>query len=63
MGAEDQTKKPYASPTVTKRTPEQAKELVAGRNNYSEKETADFLNTLQKQQQGNATDQNRKRSA
>jgi hypothetical protein len=63
MEAEDQTKKPYSSPTVTKLTPEQAKKLVADRNNYSEKETADFLNSLQKQQQGNATDQKRKRSA
>jgi hypothetical protein len=55
MKAEDQTKKPYSSPTVKKLTPPQAKKLVADRNNCSEKEGA--LNTLRKQQQNNATDQ------
>jgi hypothetical protein len=62
MEAEDQTKKPYSSPTVKKLTPEQAKKLVADRNNCSEEEAADFLNALRKQQQNNATDQKRKRS-
>jgi hypothetical protein len=37
MQAEDQTKKPYSSPTVTKPTPEQAKKLVADRNNFAAK--------------------------
>jgi hypothetical protein len=62
MEAEDQTKKPYSSPTVKKITPEQAKKLVADRNNCSEEEAADFLNTIRKQQQNIATDQKRKRS-
>ena len=60
MEAEDQkTKKPYSSPTVKKLTPEQTKKLVADRSNCSEEEAADFLNTLRKQQQNNATDQKR----
>ena len=63
MEAEDQTKKPYPSPTVTKLTPEQAKKLVADRNNCSEEEAADFLNTLRKQKQNNDADQKRECSA
>jgi hypothetical protein len=59
MEAEDQTKKPYSFPTVKKIPPEQAKKLVADRNNCSEEEAADFLNTLRKQQQNNVTDQKR----
>jgi len=59
MEAEDQTKKSYSSPTVKKLTPEQAKKLLADRNNCSEE---DSLNTLRKQQQNIATDQKRKRS-
>jgi hypothetical protein len=62
MEAEDQTKKPYSSPTVKTLTPEQAKKLVADRNNCSEEEAAaDSLNTLRKQQQNNATGKKRKR--
>jgi len=62
MEAEGQTKKTYSSPTVKKLTPEQAKKRIADRNNCSEEEAADSLNTLRKQQQNNATDQKRKRS-
>ncbi len=62
MEAEDQTKKPYPSPTVKTLTPEQAKKLIADHNNCSEEEAADFLNTLRKQQQNTATDQKRKHS-
>ena len=54
MEAEDQTKKSYSSPTVKKLTPEQAKKLIADRNNCSEEEAADSLNTLRQRNQNNA---------
>jgi hypothetical protein len=63
MESEDQKKKPYSPPTLTKLTPEQAKKFVADRNNCSEEEAADFLNSLLRQQPNNAMDQKRKRSA
>jgi hypothetical protein len=57
MEAEDRTKKPYSPPTVKKLTPEQAKKLGADRNNCSEEEVVDSLNTLRKQQQNHAANQ------
>ena len=62
MDSADQKRKPYSPPALTKLTPEQAKKLVADRNNCSEDEAADFLKSLRKQP-NNATDQKRKRSA
>jgi hypothetical protein len=53
MEAEDQTKKPYSYPTK-KLTPEQTKKLIADRNNCSEEEAADSLNTLRQRNQNNA---------
>ena len=55
-------KKPYSRPALTKLTPEQAKKLVADRNNCNEEEAADFFKSLRKQP-SDATDQKRKRSA
>jgi hypothetical protein len=59
---EDQKRKPYSPPALTKLTPEQAKKLVADRDNCSEEEAADFLKLLRKQP-NEARDQKRKRSA
>jgi hypothetical protein len=61
MESEDK-RKPYSRPTFTKLTPEQAKKLVADRNNCNEEEAADFFRSLRKQP-SDATDQKRKRSA
>lgn len=44
-----QEKKPYLPPTVTKLTPNQARQLVANRINGSEEEAADFLESMQEQ--------------
>jgi hypothetical protein len=63
MESQDQKKKPYSAPSLTKLTPEQAKKLVADRTNCSEEEAADFLKSLRKQRQSDATDQEWKRSA
>jgi hypothetical protein len=63
MESQDQKKKPYSAPTLTKLTPEQAKAFVADRNNCSGEEAADFLNSLQQWPQSNGRDQKRKRSA
>jgi hypothetical protein len=44
-----QEKKPYLPPTVTKLTPNQARQLVANRINGNEEEAADFLESMQEQ--------------
>ena len=66
-------KKPYSPPTVKTLTPEQARKLIADRKNCSEEEAAEFLKSLQRQQQQNdqkpngplndTKEQKRKRSA
>ncbi|GEM_PF-4033017 len=67
-----QKKKPYSPPTLIKLTPEQAKKLVLDRNGCTDEETADLLKLFpnspheerqNKQPQGDAADQRRKRSA
>jgi hypothetical protein len=63
MESEDQKKKPYSPPTLTKLTPEQAKKFAADRNNCSEEEAAEFLKSLRKHPPSDVTDQKRKRSA
>jgi hypothetical protein len=42
-------KKPYSHPTVTKLTPEQARQFVAGRANCGDQEAADFLRSLRRE--------------
>jgi hypothetical protein len=42
----NQKKKPYSPPTVTKLTPEQARQFVAERANCSDQEAEDFLESL-----------------
>jgi hypothetical protein len=69
---QQQKRKSYSPPTLTRLTPEQAKKLVANHNHCSEVEAADLLQLLRPQPQENeenrneesgaATDQ-RKRSA
>ncbi len=46
-------KKPYSPPTITKMTPEQARQYVVDRTNCSEQEAADFLESLRREQQQN----------
>ena len=46
-------KKPYSPPTVSTLTPEQARKLIADRNNCTEEEAAEFLESLQRQQRQN----------
>jgi hypothetical protein len=46
-------KKPYSSPTIRELTPEQAMKLIADRKNCTEREAAEFLESLQQQQQQN----------
>jgi hypothetical protein len=61
MGLQDQPKKPYSPPTLTKMTREQAKKLVMDVKHCSEEEADKFLNSLG--QQRISKDQERKRSA
>ncbi len=61
MGSQDQPKKPYSTPTLTKLTPEQAKRLVMDRKHCSEEEAEEVLNSQQAQRTSKA--QERKRSA
>jgi hypothetical protein len=63
MGSQDQPKKPYSSPTLTKMTREQAKKLVMDRKHCSEEEADKFLNSLRQQAQRTGKDRERKRSA
>jgi len=42
-------KKPYSYPTVTKLTPEQARQFVADRASCSDQEAAHFLKSLRRQ--------------
>ena len=43
-------KKAYSSPAVKELTPEQAKQLIAERRNWSEEQAAEFLESLRRQQ-------------
>jgi transcriptional regulator of met regulon len=64
MGSQDNKKKPYSPPTLTKLTPEQARKLVADRKKFNEEKAAiAFLKALSRQPTSNATNQKRKRSA
>lgn len=54
-------KKPYSTPTVTKLTPEQAKQFVVERTNCSDQEAADVLESLRREQQQNEEKQNEQR--
>jgi len=71
MEPDPKDKKPYSPPAVTKLTPQQAKNLVVERKNYSEEEAAEFLKSLRKRKEKKRNkqpptpgeDQNRKRSA
>jgi hypothetical protein len=64
MGSQDNKKKPYSPPTLTKLTPEQAGKLVADRKKFNEEKAAiAFLKALSRQPTNNATNQKRKRSA
>ena len=49
-------KRPYSTPALTKLTKEQAIELIADRKNCSEKEAAEFLESLHEKQQNDAAD-------
>jgi hypothetical protein len=51
-------KKSYSPPTVTKLTPEQARQFVKGRTNCSDQEAADFLESMRREQQQNEQQQN-----
>jgi uncharacterized Zn finger protein len=42
-------KKPYSPPTVKTLTPEQARNFIADRKNYTEQEAAEFLESVQRQ--------------
>ena len=63
MSSKDKKKKLYSPPALTDLTREQAIKLVAKRKRCSEEDAADFLKSLRKQQQNDATNQKRKRSA
>jgi uncharacterized Zn finger protein len=71
MEPDPKNKKPYSPPAVTKLTPQQAKNLVVERKNYSEEEAAEFLKSLRKrleekknkQSPSPGEDQNQERSA
>jgi hypothetical protein len=64
MEPQDQKKKPYSPPTLTKLTREQARNLVADFKTCSEEEAAiAFLKSLSQQPPSDAMDQKRKRSA
>jgi hypothetical protein len=63
MKSQDQPKKPYFSPTLTKLTREQAKKLVLDRKHCSEEEANEFLNSPRQQVQRTSKDEKRKRSA
>ena len=63
MDSKDKGKKPYSSPTLTELTREQAIKLVADRKNCSEEEAAKVVDSLRKQKQSDARDQERHRSA
>jgi hypothetical protein len=63
MESQDEKKKPYSPPTLTKLTTEQARQFVADRNNCSEEEATDSLKSLRKHPPFDVTEQKRKRSA
>jgi len=47
----DSKKKPYAPPSVTKLSPELARQFVACRANCSDQEATDLLESLRREQQ------------
>jgi hypothetical protein len=51
QSASKSKKKPYSPPTVTKLTPEQARQFVVDRLNCSDQEAVDFLKSLRREQQ------------
>ena len=57
MEPEAQEKKRYASPTITKITPEEAKKFVADHKTCSDEEAAEFWKSLQKHSPSDVTDQ------
>ena len=57
MESEDQKKKPYSPPAITKTTAERARKLLADRKRCSEGEASDFFDSLLIQHPNNATDQ------
>jgi hypothetical protein len=63
MESEDQKKKPYSAPVLTKLTLEQAKKHVADRKNCSAGEAARFLKSLRPTPKTDCIDRNWKRSA
>ena len=63
MKSQDQKKKPYSAPVLTKLTLEQAKKHVADRKNCSAEEAAQFLKPLRQTATTDCIDQNWKRSA
>jgi hypothetical protein len=63
VDSKDSKKKAYASPTLTELTREQAIKLVADHKHCSEEEAAKVLDSLRKQKQSYASDQQRDRSA
>jgi hypothetical protein len=63
MESEDQKKKHYSHPTLTKLTAEQTRKVVADRKTCSKDEADDFFESLRKQPPNNTTNQKRKRSA
>jgi hypothetical protein len=63
MESQDQKKKSYSTPTLTKLASEQAERLVADGKTCSEEEAAEFLKSIRKQPTEDAADQRRKRSA
>jgi hypothetical protein len=63
MESEDQKKKPYSAPVLTKLTLEQAKKHVADRKNCSAEQAAQFLNSLRQTPTTDCINQNGERSA
>jgi hypothetical protein len=63
MESEDQNKRLYSAPVLTKLTLEQAKKHVADRKNCSAGEAVQFLKSLRQTPATDCIDQNWKRSA
>jgi hypothetical protein len=54
---EDKKKKPYFPPSVTKLTPNQAKQFVVDRTNSSEEGAEDFVESLRQQKKTKQNEQ------
>ena len=63
MESEDQKKKPYSAPVLTKLTPAQAKKHVADRKHCSAEQAVQFLHSLRQTPRPIASIKTVKRSA